>query len=621
MADEVETSEPPSEPPGPAVHDAEAGGAAAEASAPPRDRGGKLLRGATVAPGLVMGVVHRKDHDLASAGSERVSLDQIDSELNRFRKALHDSRLQLVDLKERLHGRVPDEDARILDTHVTYLKDSVFIADVENLILNEQMRLEAAIAKVVNDFDRIFRLVRNDRLRQSAVDLRDVGLRVLRNLERDAAEVRPTDEPPLQDYILIARELSIVDMFNLANEHVRGIATKEGGLTSHAAIFVRSMRIPTITGVEPLLEEVREGDFVILDATEGTLRVNPDELIRAQYAETAAEAEQAGTATEAPGWARSVVRSLDDEEIAVQASCGNLPEVEQAASYGMQGVGLYRTELLFLVDKQLPSRETLVHHYSSVVGAARGAPVTFRLLNVDSGLAIPYLHPDKERNPGLGQVGVRALLAHEDVLRRQLQAILLAGHDADVRIAVPFVSDCGELRRVKEVLFEERLELRKQDEPVQDSIEVGVVIETPTAMLGIRDLAAEADFLLLSLDSLQQYLLAADRDNPKLAEALESLHPFVLRALFKMFDVARSTGRPVWAYGASTRTPENLPFVLGAGLRHFCVPPGDLRALLEAVAKIDTRAAARAARAAARSSCVAETRSLVAGYRHGYARG
>jgi len=612
MSDDLETTPARQAPPS----SIEAG---AETESAP-DRGGTLLRGATVAPGLVMGVVHRKDHDLSSAGAERVALDQIDGELNRFRKALKDSLIQLADLKERLHGRVPDEDARILDTHGTYLKDSVFIADVENLILNEQMRLEAAIAKVVNDFDRIFRLVRNDRLRQSAVDLRDVGLRVLRNLERDVGVIRAEDEPPRQDYILVAKGLSIVDMFNLANEHVRGIATKEGGLTSHAAIFARSMRIPTVTGIDGLLEEVREGDFVILDATEATLRVNPDELIRAQYAEAAAEADQAGAPGERPDWAHSVVQTRDGEDVAVLASCGNLPEVEQAAEYGMQGVALYRTELLYLVDKQPPSRETLLHHYSSVVGAASGAPVTFRLLNADSGLAIPYLHPTQERNPSLGRVGVRALLANEDVLRRQLQAILLAGRDAEVRIAVPFVSDCGELRRVKEVLFEERLELRKQGEELRDTVEVGVVIETPAAMLGIRDLAAEADFLLLSLDSLQQYLLATDRDNPELSASFETLHPFVLRALMKAFAVARQAGRPIWAFGVSTRTAANLLFLIGAGLRHFCVPPGDLRSLLEALAEIDCGNAARAAGAAAKSSCVAETRSLVAGYRHGYAR-
>jgi len=187
-----------------------------------RASSGRVLRGATVAPGLVLGRAHRKDYDLQRAASERVPLDEVDHELNRLRRALDQSRQQLTDLRVRLEGRVQESDARILDTHLAYLKDSVFIADVETLILEEQMRLEAAIAKVVADFDRIFRLVQDEKLRQGAVDLRDVGIRVLRNLEREAAGRE--GEGRAGDYILIARELSIVDMFDLSNERVRGIA-------------------------------------------------------------------------------------------------------------------------------------------------------------------------------------------------------------------------------------------------------------------------------------------------------------------------------------------------------------------------------------------------------------
>ncbi len=581
-----------------------------------------VLRGATVAPGLVLGIVHRKDYDLSHAPTQRVALDEVDRELNRFRKALDDSRLQLVDLKSRLTGRVPDNDARILDTHVTYLKDSVFIADVENLILNEQMRLEAAIAKVVGDFDRIFRLVKSDTLRQSAVDLRDVGIRVLRNLQRESVGAESVASVPQGDYILIAKELSIVDMFNLANERVKGIVAKEGGLTSHAAIFARSMRIPTLTGVDDVLEKVREGDFVILDATEGILRVQPDEVVRAQYAQAGGGGEEPEHAAgETPEWARRPARTRDGETLEVAAVCGNLPEAEQAAELGMGSIGLYRTELLFLVDSALPSREALVQHYASVIGAARGAPLTFRLLNADSSLSIRYLFPEAERNPALGCAGVRALLANEGILRRQLSALLLAAPDADLSIALPFVLDCGELRRVKEVLFEERFELRKLGEPFHDSPRVGVVVETPCAMLGIRDLARESDFLLVNLDSLQQYLLATDRENPALAGAFETLHPYVLRALTKACEVAEHEGRPLSVFGVSACAEHNLALLVGAGLRRFCVPPSGLRAFLDELGQIDLKNAVRRTRSAAKSACPEEAQSVVAGYHHGQARG
>ena len=599
--------------------------AVAETAPPP---GGLLLRGTSVAPGLVLGHVHRKDYDLSRAHAQRVPLDAIDRELGRFRQALDDSRLQLQDLKSRLEGRVKPDDARILDTHLAYLKDSVFIADVENLILNEQLGLEAAIAKVISDFDRIFRLVENATLRQSAIDLRDVAIRVLRNLEQaSAGETAVAAEDgvvrgplPAGQYVLAARELSIVDMFNLSNEHVQGIVTEEGGLTSHAAVFARSMRIPTVTAVEGLLDRVYEGDFVILDATEGIVRVNPSELVRQQYLQADREPEPEPEEREVPDWARFPARTHDGTEIEVQVVCGNLPEVEQAAALGLPGVGLYRTELLYLIDRDPPSREALIRHYSSVVEQAAGGPVTFRLLNVDSGLEIPYLHEARELNPQLGRAGVRLLLSRESILRRQIQAILMASPEVPVRIAVPFVCDCGELRRVKEILFEEKLELRRAGLEFQDRVELGCVLETPASLLGMRDLAREAEFLVLGLDSLTQYLLAADRESSGLAPFFETMHPFVLRALTKACEIATGLGRELTVFGVTAAEERNLPLLLGAGLRNFCLPPSGLRGFLTAVAGLELRAAGRAARAAARSSSPSELHGHVSGYRHGYAR-
>ena len=595
-------------------------GAPEREAAPPA---GATLRGTPVAPGLVLGLVHRKDYDLLKSPPQRVPLDQVENELNRFHKSLFESRRQLEDLKGRLQGKVPSDHVRILDTHLALLKDSVFLSDVENLIIHEQMTLEASIGKVIADFDRIFRLVQNEALRERAIDLRDVGIRVLRNIERVAGEEQKAAAAPT-DYVLVARELSIVDMFNLGNEHVLGILTEAGGLTSHAAILARSMRIPTLTGVSGLLEGVREGDFVILDATEGTVRVNPDELVRAQYRRASAEkAPREPKPKGVPEWARRPAHTADGQAIAVTASCGNLPEVDQAASLGMQGVGLYRTELLYLIDREQPSLESLVAHYSAVLEHAQGSSVTFRLLHVDSSLEVAYLHDQRELNPALGRAGVRVLLHKEHVLRRQLQALLRAapaGPEARVKIAVPFVTDCSDLRRVKEILFEERYALRKSGASFQDHVELGAVIESPVAALGARELARESDFLTISLDSLLQYLLAVDRENHELREWFEPIHPFVLRVLMQVSEVCEQAGRPLSVFGVTVVNAINLPFLLGAGLRHFCVQPVALEDFLGAVQKIDLRNARRGTTLASRAASQAETLTLVEGYRHGFAR-
>jgi phosphotransferase system enzyme I (PtsI) len=590
----------------------------------PKAPGGVTLRGTPVAPGLALGVVHRKDHDLLRTPPTRVPLEQVERELNRFHRALSDSRRQLDTLKERLHGRVLPEQVRILDTHLAYLKDSVFLADVENLILNEQMSLEAAIGKVVADFDRIFRLVQSETLRERAVDLRDVGIRVLRNLEKDSGPEGAAIAPPAE-YVLVARELSIVDMFNLANESVLGIVTEEGGLTSHAAILARSMRIPTLTGVAGLLDAAREGAYAIVDATEGLVRLDPDELVRAQYGKRTKAEKEAPLVPEegVPAWARRRPRTRDGAAIEVSGAAGNLPEVDQSASLGLPAIGLYRTELLYLIEREQPSLEALCAHYASVVEHARGASVTFRLLHVDSSLEVGYLHEARELNPALGRTGVRCLFAREPVLRRQLQALLRAvPADAEqrLRIAVPFVVDCGDLRRLKEILFEERYALRRAGIAFQEQVELGAIIETPAAVLGARDLAREADFLCVGLDSLQQYLLAADRENHGLARAFESLHPFVLRALVSIVEAAEQAARPLSVFGVTVAEPANLPFLLGIGFKSFCIPPVALENFLTHVASVDARAARRTAALASRASCAAETQTFVEGYRHGLVR-
>ncbi len=574
-------------------------------------RGPAMLRGTPVAPGLAIGPAFRKDYDLSRVNLSRIPLERVELELNRFHAALSASKEQLHDLKERLHGKVPVDHVRILDTHVAYLKDSVFLSDVENLILNEQMSLEGAIAKVILDFDRIFRLVSSETLRDRAVDLRDVGIRVLRSLER---EERPSTEDAgdPDGYILVARELSIVDMFNLRNDQVLGILTQEGSLTSHAAILARSMRIPTLTGVEGLLDEVEEGDLLILDAAEGVARVRPDEIVRAQYREAreAREArERERSAEEQPAWSQHPARTADGEEVFVAATCGNLPEAEAARALGLLDIGLYRTELLYLIDRDQPSLDSLIAHYDSVLEQAAGHKVTFRLLDLDSSLRVGYLHESEEQNPGLGRLGVRALLAHEQVLRRQLQAILRAGaalESARVRIAVPKVIDCGEFRRVKEILFEERFALKKAQLAFNEHVEMGVIIELPAAIIGARDFAAEADFLVISLNSLQQYLLAADRDEAGLARYFERIHPFVVRALADVAAACTEHDKPVSIFGVTTAAPETMTFLLGLGFRHFCVAPVALESFLSSVGEVDLPTAVRAVELARKVSSAAE---------------
>ncbi len=583
-----------------------------EAAPPAEGVDNRTLRGASVVGGLAIGRARKSLHDSLGATPVRVPLDAVERELNRFHAALSESKEELRSLKEHLRGEVDEHTARILDVHAALLVDSAFLADVENLVMNEQLALEGAVAKVVSDFDRIFKLVGDASLRERALDLRDVGLRVLRRLrpERDGAEGEGLDEPA----ILVARELSIVDMFGARNQQVAGIVAEMGSPRSHAAQIARSMRIPTIVGVSNLLDEVEDGDLLLLDASEGVLRVRPDAQLVEQYGAMAGSGSR--EAARPIRRSRRAPRTRDGAVLEWSAACGSLPEVAEAIESGFDRVGLYRSELVHFVDREPPGVDAQAAHYSALYELCEHAVV--RLLDADSSLRVPWLHEAREPEPRLGLVGVRALLAKEPVLRRQLAALLKAC-DSPVRrmsLLVPFVVDCGELRRVKEALFDERRELRRAGLACPGEIEVGVVVETPASALGAAELAKEADFLVVSLDALQELVLAADRSNANVAWLHEAVHPATLRALDMVLRAAEAAGRPVHVAGAAALLPQNLPFVLGLSARRFIVPTASMDEFVEATRRIDAREARKAAQAALRAASAGELRTIVEAWRH-----
>lgn len=572
-----------------------------------REKNPPVLKGTPVSPGIAMGRALLKDLDLGRVARRLLSPEGAEAELNRFRAAVEASQRELRDLRERFGSRVGEASARVFDTHDAYLRDPVFLADVETLILQERMNLEAAIAKVISDFDRIFKLVETEVLRERAVDLRDVAIRVLRNLAPDSGAPGAEERT-----ILVARELSVVEMFAFPDRPFRGIVTEEGGLTSHAAILARSMRIPTVVGVKGLLASVKDGDLLVVDGAEGVVRVNPDERVRAEYgAALAAPPEERKT----EDLVRTPTRTRDGTAVALLATCGNHSEVERAVANRMDGVGLYRTELLYLIDRRPPEEEALAAHLAGAAALIAPRAIAFRLLDLDSSARLEFLHPEKESNPALGVRSLRALFREPGLFRGLLRAILRASVGRDARVLVPFVTSVEEVRHVKEALFEERWDLRKQKVEARERLPVGAVLETPAAALGIRDLVREIDFLVVGLDNLIQYTLAADRGNEGVREAYHHLHPVVLRALRKIFEVAEAGEVEVALAGEVASDPAHLPLLLGAGARRFSIAPLHFPAFKQAILELDARECRRLATEAARCTSPGEVDLLLQRFR------
>ncbi|MFQ5507526.1 MAG: phosphoenolpyruvate-utilizing N-terminal domain-containing protein, partial [Planctomycetota bacterium] len=311
-----------------------------------------MLEGVTVSAGVALGPVRIGGYELDRPGGVRIPKEQVESEVDRFHGAVERSRRQARDLRESL-ARDLGKEAQILEVHLAYLEDATFLKDVEDRIRGEQLPLEGALSRIVRDFDRIFELVENELLKERAIDLRDVALRLIRNL--DETEPQRPEKGITRPFILATHKLSIVDMFDIDHERVLGVIAEEGGRNSHAGILARSMGIPALTGITGLRDQIRNEDFVILDSSSGVVYVNPETTLRKEYEIRAGES-RGRTRDDA---VHGRPRLADGLELEVLGSCGNLGDVSHSVSYGLEGIGLYRTELLFLLERSLPDEEKL----------------------------------------------------------------------------------------------------------------------------------------------------------------------------------------------------------------------------------------------------------------------
>ncbi|MHC5065283.1 MAG: phosphoenolpyruvate--protein phosphotransferase [Planctomycetota bacterium] len=548
------------------------------------ERGARIFKGETVATGVALGRVFLQGFEEDSGYLERIPSDQIEDELNRLRQALDLSRKQIEELKEKHQGNLGENELRIFDVHLDYLSDPMFVDEIEKLVLQERYSVRAAIRKVVDDYDRIFQLVENDYLRQRAGDFRDVGTRVRRNIKKLESGAVPSERPS-EHHILVARKLTLNDLFNLDNEQVDGIVTEEGGISSHAGILARSMGIPTITGIPDLPGKIENDDFVILDAGSAEIHINPDERLRAEFEQTAER--QRNVELQVPGDDQDH-STRDGTIVELLASCGNISEVGLARTFGMDGIGLYRTELMFLVERRLPSEDMLVRHYREVIKQPSDQVVCFRLLDVTAATQVTDMPSAKERNPALGMRGIRGLLHDGQVLRLQLRAILRAAANCEnAAILVPFVTGLSDLQRVKAAIIEERLELRKKKIECADTIKVAPIIEVPAAAFVLHAFIIEADFVVVAIDDLQALLLAADRDGALVREYYESVHPALFELIARMARDAARGDKKLILFGEGAADPERIPFYLGIGIRSFSVAPVRLKTMLKVLSRFN----------------------------------
>ncbi|MGO9453866.1 MAG: phosphoenolpyruvate--protein phosphotransferase [Candidatus Binataceae bacterium] len=588
------------------LKDYEKVGGKTRVKAPTKIRRPRLV-GLPAAPGFAQGGAHLVGTFLSSIERNQRVRD-IKAEQKRLEDALERSRAELVALKVRMEPMMPEADLQIFDGHRLILEDEEFVKRIRDTI-EKGYAAESALFRVIDELSAQMLAVADGYLRERATDFRDIGHRVLRHLrqeDRKGAFTKPT--------IIVAEELTLSQLTLVSHENLAGIALQSGGVTSHAAILARSFEIPTVVGVEHLMESVVEGDHLVLDGNSGLIYVNPSTEIEKDYQGLtrryeAFKRDLIDTGHESTG-------TRDGHRVMMLANIALLADIHLALKYGAEGIGLLRSEFSFLTYEDFPDEEQQLALYNRMLKEVGKRPVTIRTLDIGADKYPPYMRVPREENPFLGWRSIRISLEMSGLFKVQLRAILRAAAKYEVRILFPMISGIEELRRAKELLAESQAELYKEGLEHNPNIKVGIMVEVPSAVWLAPRLAREVDFFSIGTNDLIQYLLAADRNNPKVAHLYEAFHPAVISAISEVVNVARAADKEVALCGEMASDPLATLLLVGMGLDELSLSPLFIPVVRKLIHEVDYQTARLIARETLQMASVQEIKGyLIERYR------
>jgi phosphotransferase system enzyme I (PtsI) len=519
------------------------------------------LQGMGVSPGIAIGrACVIRQFQAAITGEALADESAVEREKVKFHDAVGRAIRELRALMAAAETTV----AEILEVQVELLHDPMWEGEVLSKIGTDRKNGGDAVLEVTRELVKTFGSMEDEYLRARAADIEDIGKRVMKHLREDSGV---TMAGGVGDQILVATDLSPSDLIALDISRVVGFATRAGGKTSHASIVARLRGIAAVAGCGEGLDAIADGDMVVLDGVSGILLINPIPEVVEQYVEK--RKEQFVTTRFLQSLKSREAITMDGTAVHLSANIGSIEDMEQALEYGAQGVGLLRTELLFMQSNSLPTEEEQFIFYKNILVRAAGRPVTIRTLDIGGDKALPYLPLPKEDNPFLGYRAIRISLDRKDLFLTQLKAILRASVFGECRILLPMIGSVQELRQAKTVIAEAKEELARQQLPYDEDIRTGIMIEVPSAAIMADQLAKEADFFSIGTNDLCQYTLAVDRMNEKIKALYDPFHPAVLRLIRNVIEQGYLQHLPVEMCGELAGDPQAALLLLGMGLRDF----------------------------------------------------
>lgn len=522
----------------------------------------KILQGIAASNGISIAKAFRLENAELTVLKESIS--DVSTEIDRLQNALSHSRSELTTIQKQTQEKFGEQEAAIFSAHVLVLDDPELRTAITDTIQTQHVNAEYAVQEAANLYVSIFEAMDDPYMRERAADIRDVTKRILSHLLGVSIQ---TPEDITQEVVIIAEDLTPSHTVQLNPELIKGFVTDIGGPTSHSAILARTLEIPAVVGSKTAMAMIQNGEIIIVDGEAGKVIVNPDAETLAVYQE-----KQQAFAKQKAEWqllANEPAITLDGHRVELAGNIGTPDDVENVLKNGGEAIGLFRTEFLYMGKEQFPTEDEQFEAYKSVLEQMNGSATIVRTLDIGGDKELPYLQLPHEANPFLGLRAIRLCLDHEEMFRTQLRALLRASIYGNLRIMFPMIATINEFRQAKELFLDVKQQLISERIEVSETIQLGIMVETPAVAILADVFAKEVDFFSIGSNDLIQYTMAADRMNEHVSYLYQPYNPSILRFIKMIIDAAHKEGKMVGMCGEMARDETAIPILLGMGLDEF----------------------------------------------------